>query len=132
MSRRLLLLYMAMVAGLVFPACSARAGIPVPGDGEVRFFSSIQDMPLMPGLTELSDQMVVFDKPEGRIVESLAVAETGSADDIENYYEEVLPQFGWNRIARNSFIRGEERLNLAFETREGRQLVRLTLTPKKP
>ena len=38
----------------------------------VVFFSAIQDMPIMPGLHELADQTVMFDKPQGRIIEAVA------------------------------------------------------------
>jgi hypothetical protein len=36
------------------------------------FFQSVNDIPLMPGLNEITDQEMVFDKPEGRIAEAAA------------------------------------------------------------
>src|SRR5690554_5350063 len=43
-----------------------------PGDGRAydepapQFFTALQDVPLMPGLHEVPEMTVVFDKPEGR------------------------------------------------------------------
>lgn len=79
------------------------------------FFSGIQDMPLMPGLTELADQGVAFDKPGGRIVESVAYIDGPSAAEIEGFYGDTLPQLGWRRIDARHFVRGGERLALSFE-----------------
>jgi hypothetical protein len=96
-----------------------------------QFFSSIQDMPLMPGLREMTDQMLVFDKPEGRIVESLALVQSATPGEVQAYYEKVLPQFGWQRIAENSFVRGGEHLQIGFERFDGQQFMRLMLTPRE-
>lgn len=94
-----------------------------------KFFSSMQDIPLVPGLGELPDQTVSFDKPEGRIVESVAEIETGNAALIKGAYEETLPQLGWRRTADNSYVRGKESLTLAFEHYEGRNFIRVMVRP---
>lgn len=97
---------------------------------ETSFFASIQDMPLMPGLVELPDQTVIFDKPEGRIVESVASMEALSPEAIKAYYESALPQLGWQPVADNSFIRKAERLQLGFESYGGENYLRLMVAPK--
>ena len=98
--------------------------------GPAQFFVSMQDMPLMPGLVELPDQAIVFDKPEGRIIESLVYADGLSFAEIRHYYESVLPQFGWSRIAQNAFERGDERLQMSFEGQEGESFLRMTVVPQ--
>ncbi len=96
-----------------------------------RFFSSMQDVPVVAGLTELQDQSVTFDKPEGRIVESVAEIETGSFAGIRKLYDETLPQLGWSRIAENSYAREGEFLHLNFETYDGRNFVRVLVRPQE-
>ncbi|WP_435641028.1 hypothetical protein [Micavibrio aeruginosavorus] len=60
-----------------------------------RFFSNISDLPLMPGLYELPDAAVVFDKEEGRIVESAAAGEGVHHTQVIDFYTKTLPQLGW-------------------------------------
>ena len=96
------------------------------------FFTTIQDMPLMPGLEELPDQTLVFDKPEGRIIESVASTGSLSIDAIQKFYEDTLPQFGWSRIAENSFVRQGETLHLDFEVHEGQKFLRIMVSPYIP
>lgn len=95
-----------------------------------KFFSSMQDIPLVPGLSELADQTVTFDKPEGRIVESIAEIESRNAAAVKNAYEETLPQLGWRRVSDNSYVRDRESLTLAFENYEGRNFVRVMVRPR--
>lgn len=97
--------------------------------GETQFFSSIQDMPLMPGLYELPDQAVMFDKPQGRIIESYAVFDHLSNEDVRAYYERVLPQLGWRRIAENQYRRENETLKLSLGRHEGQNFMRIMIAP---
>jgi hypothetical protein len=96
----------------------------------VRFFSVIQDVPLMPGLSEVGDQGVVFDKPGGRVAEVLADTGGQSAEAVRAYYTEALPQFGWKAGRGGRFEREEEALELSFEQQGGRSFVRLSLSPR--
>lgn len=84
----------------------------------------------MPGLEELSEQTVVFDKPEGRITETVAAMDGVSPAQVQGYYESSLPSFGWAKISENSFVRGEERLSLLFEEIDGHQFLRVMIAPE--
>ncbi|MCK5284708.1 MAG: hypothetical protein KAJ86_03885 [Alphaproteobacteria bacterium] len=95
-----------------------------------RFFVSLQDIPLMPGLVELADQTLVFDKPEGRIIEVVSYIQGISFDEIMSYYESVLPQFGWIKTGEKFFVRGDELLQMCFENHEGQVFLRITVMPK--
>jgi len=69
---------------LIFPAFAQEGGM-------------LKDLaiPLMEGLEENNDGAMLFDSPEGRIIN----AEAGgiiSGSDIYNYYRVVLPSLGWN------------------------------------
>lgn len=95
----------------------------------IQFFSAFQDVPLMPGLTELGEQGVVYDKPGGRFAESLADAGGYSEQEIMAYYEASMPQFGWEIIETGLFSREKEKLRLQFESFEGRDVLRLSIEP---
>lgn len=97
--------------------------------GEVRFFSELSDIPLMPGLYELTEKTVIFDKPEGRIVESSAVSETENTINIKEFYDSSLPQLGWIRQG-DSYVRGDEILNLAVGAESGVSVLKITVSPR--
>ena len=83
----------------------------------------------MPGLEEMTDATVVFDKPAGRIV---AVAARGAVSRAEvlAYYARVLPQLGWRRAGPAAFRREDERLRLSFAREDGTLVVRFALAPE--
>jgi hypothetical protein len=114
---------------LLIPAI-AFAGQDISPVAPAKFFSSMQDIPLVPGITELSDQAVTFDKPQGRIVESVAEIETGNPAGVKKAYEDTLPQLGWRRVSDNSYARAGESLILNFEKYEGRNFVRIMVRPR--
>lgn len=87
------------------------------------------DVPLMPGLSEVRDVGVIFDKPGGRIVEAYAVGPVASAG-VEQFYGETLPQLGWQRIGRFRFEREGERLEIGFGGQDGSLTVRFDITPR--
>lgn len=121
---------------LLLPAiilATLRIGVALAGGGEAgNFLGAVDDLPLMPGLTEDTQAAMTFDAPEGRIVEATAVgAVTRTA--VLDFYAETLPQLGWtveNR-AVGTFLREGERLVVDFpEPNGGDSLaVRFSVTP---
>lgn len=95
-----------------------------------RFFSSMQDVPLVVGINELPDQTLVYDKPEGRIVESVAEVNSGTFDSIRKAYDETLPQLGWRKIADNTYTRQGEFLTMNYEAIDGRNFLKVMVRPK--
>ena len=95
------------------------------------FVAGIEDMPLMPGLTQLGERNIVFDAPSGRIVE--AYAEGGVAREaVRSFYARTLPQLGWRRLGGDRYVREGETLRLEFPgPRNGadRLIVRFFLSP---
>ena len=62
---------MPMLAAFLALAGFAATAIPGPA-GAAAFLSIAEDVPLMPGLTEIADTATVFDKPSGRIASTEA------------------------------------------------------------
>ncbi len=98
-------------------------------DGSV-FFQTLQDVPAMQGLSEIEDYALVFDKPEGRIVEMVAQIEGASVENVRKYYALALPQLGWALSKPDNYTRGTEHLQMNFEQKEHKNFVRFTVEPR--
>ncbi len=99
------------------------------GQGAPVFFEALYDVPVMPGLNELQDQAMLFDKPNGRIAAVEAASKTLSALDIARFYQEVLPTLGWNKIKDNQYVRGGDQLLMEITAKPPLTFVRFTLSP---
>src|SRR3990172_1683590 len=102
---------LACVLGLA-PSESLRA------DESSTFVAGVEDLPLMPGLVEIGDAGVVFDKPGGRIVEAYAEGKTRRAEVIA-FYGQTLPQLGWRAAGATIYRREGERLEFDFLGADG-------------
>ncbi len=125
------LFFVAVLISLIAPGILyAQSGGDLGGlDGEATFFSSLEDIPLMPGLSELPAQGMVFDKPEGRIVEALALTGGIPHQDILVYYGGTLPQLGWGRVNDSRFFREGEVLEISFSRLAEGDVVRIMVRP---
>jgi hypothetical protein len=115
-----ILLLAAVAPGSVAPA---RAEEFVPG---------IADLPIMPGLNVQDDDVMVFDKPDGRIVQAAATGSTQAPEAVLRFYDATLPQLGWHASAPGHFAREGEDLTIQASQEAGRTIVRFTLSPAKP
>ncbi len=104
--------------------------VPSLAHAELVFFENIPDVPVMEGLRELPDYTVSFDKPEGRITESLAVIKKGDAGDVAAFYSQTLPQLGWQQEGELTYVRGGEHLEFKIEKDDGRSYVRVMIRPR--
>lgn len=94
-----------------------------------RYFTELPDLPLMPGMAEMPDAGLSFDKPEGRIVEVYARG-AGTADEVLRFYRRALPQLGWEAAGPARFRREGEVLDLEVETAGGMVTLRCALHPE--
>ena len=98
--------------GLAFtPAGSARSQEDV---APVGFVPGVDDLPLMAGLEADPEATMVFDKPDGRIVEAAASGAV-SPDAVIAFYATTLPQLGWLREGPTRYTREGEVLRLTIE-----------------
>ena len=83
------------LALLAFAAAFAVAATRAPAaSGAEGFVAGTEDVPLMAGLTPVAGSSLVFDKPQGRIVEAQAKGRV-SRDRVRAFYAGTLPQLGW-------------------------------------
>lgn len=112
-------LFLALGSGL---ALAQSATTPV-------FFEALYDVPVMPGLEEVKEQAMLFDKPDGRIASVVAASKTLNASDITRFYDESLPQLGWKKTAQNQYVRGSDRLVMDLSKSPPLTVVHFTLSP---
>jgi len=95
------------------------------------FVPGTEDLPLMAGLVSVAGSAVVFDKPEGRIVESAARGKL-TRYAVTRFYTQTLPQLGWRHIAGvpATWTRAGERLRLDFRGPDGDLTVGFMLAPQ--
>lgn len=77
----------------------------------VDYLSAVDDLPLTQGLTEQKDKTTVFDAPVGKIVTAYATGNV-KAEDVVNFYDETLPQLGWQKTASGTFHRKSQTLKI--------------------
>lgn len=100
-------------------------------NGTTGFFDSLYDVPVMPGLHEVPEYALVFDKPEGRVAEAAAVIPDDLAqDDIMQFYTASLPQLGWAESQPSTYLRGDEKLTISAKTQGGKRVVFFLLEPR--
>jgi hypothetical protein len=95
------------------------------------FFEALYDVPVMPGLEEVKDQAMLFDKPDGRIASVVAASKTLNASDITRFYDESLPQLGWKKTSQNQYVRGSDRLVMDLTKTPPLTVVHFTLAPAR-
>lgn len=76
------------------------------------------DVPVMPGLVPAEEAPLVFDKPAGRIAQSV-MAGPVDRNAVLSFYNQTMPQLGWSRAPQRagggaSFLREGEELRLEF------------------
>jgi len=96
------------------------------------FVTGMGDVPAMPGLRSAENGALVFDKPGGRIVESVMRGRV-ERKAVLGFYAQTMPQLGWKRVADTRFERDGEELRLEFPgggATSGLTTVRFVLTPR--
>lgn len=94
------------------------------------YFETMPDIPLMEGLREFPGEGVIFDKPQGRIIEAVAKLETATEEQVNAFYNETLPQLGWDKVKDGTFEREAETLQISYELHDGATYLKLAVAPQ--
>ena len=97
--------------------------------GNERFVSGFEDLPLMRGMTEATESNVAFDTVHGRVLVSFAQSSEGE-EKILAFYKEALSQLGWKFNRDGEFLRGEEILTIDFLPDGDYLAIRFSLEPR--
>lgn len=91
----------------------------------------LPDVPLMDKMTELPDQALIFDKGEGRVIESAVLAGALSEKEVLDFYNRSLPALGWKSAGPQRFLRNEDQLIVKWEKVGDGAVVRFSVSPKQ-
>ncbi len=114
-------LRLSLLLGLFLAPLSAAYA----ADGPARF-TDAPDLYLMDGMAEATDESLLFDKPEGRIVTAIAYGAV-TRPAVLAFYQSLLPQLGWARSSFGHYKRDGEALSLSVTNAEN-HLTRLEIT----
>ena len=117
----------ALLAGLV--AVVVLLAAPAVAD-EPAFVAGFDDLPLMAPLREMAGAGIIFDTPQGRIVERYASGATEAAT-VGRFYRDTLAALGWRASGPLVFEREGERLTITIYPPDSAQelTVRFSLAP---
>ncbi len=131
MQIRLTLRSVVVFVFLMLIACVSGAAIAA----SQTYLRYLPDVPLMPSMVELDDQSMIFDKAEGRVIESSVLAGDLSEIMVREFYQKALPELGWVEAGPQRFLRNEEQLIVKWEKLPGGVpggvVVRFSLSPKQ-
>lgn len=101
---------------VLFPALAFAAALFAATAAWAGYSAAIEDLPVMPQMTERADSIVFFDTPEGRIIET-SFDTAGNSRQVLSYYHQVLPPLGWTRMqnSNNAYTRKNETLVIEFK-----------------
>lgn len=92
------------------------------------FVYGFEDLPLMEPLSQVAGSSVLFDTPQGRIVQATATGPV-DRDSVLRFYRTTLPQLGWTMMGDAEFRREGEILKLEFFERDTNLEVRFLIEP---
>jgi hypothetical protein len=106
---------------------AAHAAVPPLAAQDAGFLQSVQDLPLMEGLSEIEAESAVFDKPQGRIIDAVAVGQV-DPEAIKSFYTATLAELGWSEAGEPSretllFLREGEKLEISVAPGPSKELV---------
>ena len=119
---RSLILALASVALLSGPLLS---GTATAGNA---FLTEFEDLPLPAGMVEKPGG-TLFEAPAGRIVETQAEGNL-SAQQVQSFYAETLPQLGWEKTGEATFRRDREQLHITIDDRKRPLAVHFSVVPQ--
>jgi hypothetical protein len=119
----------AILIGSAAALAERPGAAPAAASSGPAFLTTIADMPLMPGLKEVTSAGVSFDKPQGRIVEASARGRI-SPTKLRAFYDATLPQLGWRVQGDGRYRREGEVLRISLRRTGAILEVRFSLTPR--
>ena len=96
------------------------------------FSSIIENLPLINGFKEDLENIVVFETPMGRIIETSALGK-GNLQDAIDFYQKSLPQLGWDTRSKTQYHKNGEMLKIEVKDKsDAESTIRIffKITPK--
>lgn len=100
----------------------------------VPFIEGFEDIPVMKGLSQISNDNISFGNEESRFVEAILTSSKVGFKSVEKFYTSTLPQLGWTYQGKRGetliFYRDGEALEIVKESVKPLN-VRITIKSKE-
>lgn len=118
------LLALLIAAGAALALAPSAKAAPTPRPTKAQFSSYIDDLPIMPGLSE-SDQGYAFDLYQGGRLAEARLSGSADASVVRSFYTATLAQLGWKPLAADAYTykRGRERLIFLVDAKRATKAV---------
>ena len=96
------------------------------------FSGIIENLPLVNGFKEDLENIVVFETPMGRIIETSALGK-GNLQDVIDFYQKSLPQLGWDTKSKTQYHKNGEMLKIEVKDKtDAESIIRIffKITPQ--
>ena len=81
------------------------------------FLPATEDIPLMDGIILTENEDFSFDTPAGQIL-TLEGTLKISPSSVRIFYDETLQSLGWEKQESDSYVRGQDTLQLSFPAQD--------------
>ena len=98
-------------------------------NNKTNFVDGIEDLPLHHKMTVKKNSLVMFDTNQGNFVE-VEIKGKSSIENISKFYNEVLPNLGWDSENNTKFVRGKDSLELQYSSENQTSIVKFKLIQK--
>ena len=116
------------VSGLLAYPASSDSSLTQPRAAP--FLTSLDDIPLMTGLTEQVNEGVAFETPAGRIIDAEVRGPHGDLGTILSFYDATLASLGWQMLGHGRYLREGEVLQITPSRFASGVRVDFSLTPQ--
>ena len=98
-------------------------------NSEIKFITGIEDLPIFDSLEIDEDNLIIFDKVDSRLV-TVNLSGTVNLSEVRDYYENILPNLGWEMLNKEKYVRDSEILNLEYKTDNKKVYLTVKIKPK--
>ncbi len=78
------------------------------------FLTNTSDIPLIKGMKISTTEQMDFDTPTGQVLSLDGFIKNKTGDEVLLFYDNILPQMGWKKIEKGSFVRQNDTLNIVI------------------
>jgi hypothetical protein len=104
-------------------------GVKLEKPNTTQYVDGTEDLPVYSGFVVNKDGNVSYDSVDGRIVEASYSSPKASIVEVRKFYDETLPQLGWNK-KNNVYERDGETLKVNISQKSGNTMLTLSIRPK--
>lgn len=94
------------------------------------FSDILYDIPVKAAWHDVPARQILFETPDGRIAEETYNIPSDTCENIYDFYQNVLPAFGWNAQNLTLYYRTNDQLLLVCEARKTGALLQIGLKPR--